>query len=135
MKGSVTDVHIWDRYSHPHTLQAWSLCTEVWLLQVLVICLMLAIVSISFPYWLTDVILTSPLRSSLTDNIGRADWSWGGSSRVTSLSPPSASVCLKVGRREHEEGPAPGRSSVSYFLLLKPNAEDKFVIISKSDVY
>ena len=27
MKGSVTDVHIWDRYSHPDTLQAWSLCT------------------------------------------------------------------------------------------------------------
>ena len=26
MKGSVTDVQIWDRYSHQDTLQAWSLC-------------------------------------------------------------------------------------------------------------
>ena len=75
------------------------------LYQVLVVCLMLAIVSITFPYWLTNV-RYSQHRESFNTVIRRAGWRWRGR---TVPSPPSALVCLKDGRPGPEVGPARGQ--------------------------
>ena len=49
--------------------------------QVLVVCLMLAIVSISFPYWLTNVILTTQRAGRLNLSFpGQAGGGGGGGS-------------------------------------------------------
>ena len=78
------------------------------LYQVLVVCLMLAIVSITFPYWLTNV-RYGEHRESPNTFIPRADWRRRGGMVP---SPPSALVCLRDGRQELEAGPARGQSNV-----------------------